>query len=228
MLLQQALAYEASEVPSLTGFLAWHEAEERDDQAAGRTRGGAKLRVMTVHGAKGLEAPVVILPDTADLVARERARTLARRDGQPIFRSVAASGCRRRSPVSMRRKSHRREEEANRLLYVALTRARELADRLRCRQGRGERGQACLLASPGRRCLGGTGPAPDRAGGGGGAAGRTGRLAAARRRDAPVDATVAAPPLPAWARLPGEPGPPLPRLVSPSRLGRPACRRGWR
>ena len=62
-LLTQALAYERTEVPSLTGFLVWLSA---DDVEVRRQPGsGADLiRVMTVHGSKGLESPVVILPDT--------------------------------------------------------------------------------------------------------------------------------------------------------------------
>ena len=63
-MLDQALAYEAMEVPSLTGFVGWLEAGEvtvKRDLA----KPNGQIRVMTVHGAKGLEAPVVFLPDTA-------------------------------------------------------------------------------------------------------------------------------------------------------------------
>jgi ATP-dependent helicase/nuclease subunit A len=62
-MLAQALAYERMEVPSLTGFIGWLEADEvtvKRDLAQSK----GQIRVMTVHGAKGLEAPVVILPDT--------------------------------------------------------------------------------------------------------------------------------------------------------------------
>jgi len=59
----QALGYEQSAVPSLTGFLTWLQTEDvtvkRQMDSA-----GDRIRVMTVHGAKGLEAPIVILPDT--------------------------------------------------------------------------------------------------------------------------------------------------------------------
>ncbi|MFD3188918.1 double-strand break repair helicase AddA [Sedimentitalea sp. HM32M-2] len=62
-LLSQALAYERTEIPSLTGFLVWMET---DDLEIKRQMGSAgdMVRVMTVHGAKGLESPIVILPDT--------------------------------------------------------------------------------------------------------------------------------------------------------------------
>ncbi|MBL8563623.1 MAG: UvrD-helicase domain-containing protein, partial [Gemmobacter sp.] len=70
-LLAQALAYERNEVPSLTGFLTWLQTD--DVQIKRQMEGaGGKIRVMTVHGAKGLEAPIVILPDTADLTPQDR------------------------------------------------------------------------------------------------------------------------------------------------------------
>ena len=85
-MLSQALAYERMEVPSLTGFIGWLEAGEvtvKRDLAQAK----GQIRVMTVHGAKGLEAPVVILPDTgvargggawrAACPRRRRARLLA-------------------------------------------------------------------------------------------------------------------------------------------------------
>ena len=52
--------------PSLEGFLHWIErggAEIKRDMERGRN----EVRVMTVHGAKGLEADIVILPDTTAL-----------------------------------------------------------------------------------------------------------------------------------------------------------------
>ena len=58
-----ALAHEREQAPSLVDFLAEIEAADtpikRDMEA--RSDG---VRVMTVHGAKGLEAPIVFLPDT--------------------------------------------------------------------------------------------------------------------------------------------------------------------
>ncbi|MFD0388997.1 3'-5' exonuclease [Tistrella bauzanensis] len=61
--LNLALAYEQTEPPSLEGFLAWVErsaVEVKRDLEQGRD----EVRIMTVHGAKGLQAPVVFLPDT--------------------------------------------------------------------------------------------------------------------------------------------------------------------
>src|SRR5947207_1443162 len=58
-----ALDYERRETPSLQGFIAWlrsANAEVKRDMEIARD----EVRVMTVHGAKGLEAPVVVLADT--------------------------------------------------------------------------------------------------------------------------------------------------------------------
>jgi ATP-dependent helicase/nuclease subunit A len=65
-LLNAALTYGALHPPSLQGFLHWIERSgaevKREAEAAGDL-----VRIMTVHGAKGLQAPVVILPDTVGL-----------------------------------------------------------------------------------------------------------------------------------------------------------------
>ena len=61
--LNLALDYERRETPSLQGFVAWlraAQAEIKRDMEIARD----EVRVMTVHGAKGLEAPIVILADT--------------------------------------------------------------------------------------------------------------------------------------------------------------------
>jgi ATP-dependent helicase/nuclease subunit A len=70
-LLSQALAFEVGQIPSLTGFLLWLEGDDVTVKRQMDTAGD-QIRVMTVHGAKGLEAPIVILPDCADRQPRER------------------------------------------------------------------------------------------------------------------------------------------------------------
>src|SRR5581483_4779797 len=60
-LLNLALAYDDGAAPSLQGFLGWLRAGPREvkrDMEQGRD----EVRVMTVHGSKGLEAPIVFLP----------------------------------------------------------------------------------------------------------------------------------------------------------------------
>ena len=119
-LLAQALAFEQAEVPSLTGFLVWMETDEVEVKRQLDTASKA-IRVMTVHGAKGLEAPIVILPDTAKPTERVRDEIL-RVDGRPVWKTKADA-----SPPeitgAVATLLERQREERMRLLYVAMTRA---------------------------------------------------------------------------------------------------------
>ncbi|MCH8168422.1 MAG: double-strand break repair helicase AddA [Proteobacteria bacterium] len=128
-LLAQALAYEASEAPSLAGFVAWIEAGEIKVKRE-MERGTDEIRVMTVHGAKGLEAPVVILPDTMSKGGGGGGPVLlpaGRGANQPPLMLWAAAKP-EDDPVT---RTARAEAEASdaaerkRLLYVALTRAED-------------------------------------------------------------------------------------------------------
>ena len=113
---------EATDVPSLTGFLIWMETDDvtvkRQMDAA-----GDKIRVMTAHGAKGLEAPIVILPDTADRNPPDRDEIYLLPGGVPVWRTPADA-----SPLAIRETRARRKADQTaenaRLLYVALTRPR--------------------------------------------------------------------------------------------------------
>ncbi|WP_377191846.1 double-strand break repair helicase AddA [Ruegeria meonggei] len=119
-LLSQALAYERTDIPSLTGFLVWMQT---DDLEIKRQMSGVgnMIRVMTVHGSKGLEAPIVILPDTGKRQAPRDAEIMVGAD-TPLWKVPADA-----SPALIaqaRQEARSREEnERLRLLYVALTRA---------------------------------------------------------------------------------------------------------
>ncbi|MCQ0971090.1 double-strand break repair helicase AddA [Paracoccus sp. TK19116] len=120
-LVSQALSYETVETPSLTGFLTWlsgGDVEVRRQVPAG---GGGLVRVMTVHGAKGLESPVVILPDTACRKPPKDQGTVAVA-GQQAMRGTKAS-CPPVLEDAVTEWAARIEDERRRLLYVALTRA---------------------------------------------------------------------------------------------------------
>lgn len=119
-LLAQALAYERQAVPSLTGFLDWLAADEVDLKR--RPDAGPVIRVMTVHGAKGLEAPLVILPDTARHKAPRRNDLIVLGDGTPVWRSGAKEAP-PRVTEALAAERERETAEDRRLLYVAMTRA---------------------------------------------------------------------------------------------------------
>jgi len=129
-LLAQALAYEAREAPSLAGFIAWIEAGDIKVKRE-MERGANEIRVMTVHGAKGLEAPVVILPDTMSKGGggggRPTLLPAASGTNQPRLMLWAAAKA-EDDPVTRnaRDKAAARDAaERKRLLYVALTRAED-------------------------------------------------------------------------------------------------------
>ena len=120
--LNLAMTYESVHVPSLEGFLHWMAAgkvEIKRDLEQGATD---EVRVMTVHGAKGLQAPVVILPDT--MAKPVSSPEVLWRDSLPFWaprRQFEPSLCR-----TLRDEADAaRDQEYRRLLYVALTRAED-------------------------------------------------------------------------------------------------------
>jgi ATP-dependent helicase/nuclease subunit A len=142
-----ALDYESRQPASLQGFAAWlrsANAQVKRDMEISRN----EVRVMTVHGAKGLEAPIVILADTTTPPAGPPQR-------QPRLLWLPGPAGRADAPgpmIWLGRKdddvplaaaarlaaSDAAENEHRRLLYVAMTRA---ADRLVVCGAVGERGK---------------------------------------------------------------------------------------
>ena len=119
-LLSQALAYERTDIPSLTGFLVWMQT---DDLEIKRQMGAAgdMIRVMSVHGSKGLEAPIVILPDTAKRKPPSDAEIIVA-EGAPLWR-VPKDQMPAAMLTAREAAQEKQQNERLRLLYVALTRA---------------------------------------------------------------------------------------------------------
>jgi ATP-dependent helicase/nuclease subunit A len=88
-----------------------------------------QVRVMTAHGAKGLEAPIVFLPETT-LTRTARGSPLMETEGDEdgirgfLWCSSKDRDC-EPSAAARARRTKREEDEAFRLLYVGLTRARD-------------------------------------------------------------------------------------------------------
>jgi ATP-dependent helicase/nuclease subunit A len=122
--LELALEYETHEAPSLQGFVAWLRSAttvvKRDMET---TRD--EVRVMTVHGAKGLEAPVVILADTTTPPKGSHPPTLL--EIEPAWIAWAGRRDQDAGAVAAARRAalDENEHEYRRLLYVAMTRAAE-------------------------------------------------------------------------------------------------------
>ncbi|MBL8710881.1 MAG: double-strand break repair helicase AddA [Rhodospirillaceae bacterium] len=125
-LLNLALGYETNNLPSLQGFRHWLDVSEAEVKRELGEDGGGQVRIMTVHGAKGLQAPVVFIADG--------------QRGKPVSPGLFwLGGDAAELPVWVPRKEldvaatqmarnaaeQRAEEEENRLLYVAMTRAED-------------------------------------------------------------------------------------------------------
>ncbi len=131
--LSLSLDYEKTGTPSLQGFVAWFGASDVDakrDMEHGRN----EVRIMTVHGAKGLEANIVILPDTCHQVPDNTKRasiltTEFTEEGGQIQELLIwrANKSFQNNTVKQCLDDIQRAEmaEYNRLLYVAMTRARD-------------------------------------------------------------------------------------------------------
>ncbi|THD76833.1 double-strand break repair helicase AddA [Thalassobius vesicularis] len=118
--LAQALAYERNAIPSLKGFLEWMVT---DDLEIKRQMDAAQdqIRVMTVHGAKGLEAPIVILPDALNRPSPNRGDVQVV-DGAPYWKPPS-SDLPPLLDAARAEDAAREQAESDRLLYVAMTRA---------------------------------------------------------------------------------------------------------
>ena len=121
--LAQALAFEQSHPPSMQAFLHWLRADSTE-LIRDPDRPRDEVRVLTCHGAKGLEAPIVFIAD-ATFVPNARDRLLwTEPDGLPVWR-VAGSLQDRSSAAADQAAILAQQQEHRRLLYVALTRAQE-------------------------------------------------------------------------------------------------------
>ena len=129
-LLNAANAYGSDNVISLQGFIRWFDAGEGEiKREAGE--GGDQVRVMTVHGSKGLQAPIVILADAA--VGPDGAGDLeiaySSPGGEEEHR-IPLPGLTKDEKVGPLKEAENEAAEAAmqehwRLLYVAMTRAEE-------------------------------------------------------------------------------------------------------
>ncbi len=125
-LLIQALAFERHHAGSLQQFVHWLREADTELKRELETAGADQVRIMTVHGAKGLQAPIVVLADTMSKPAAANALFWPGldEDHPPLWRPHAGL----REPVTEAREDRLKRREAQeyrRLLYVALTRAED-------------------------------------------------------------------------------------------------------
>ena len=217
-LLSAALAFESTTTPSLQRFLDWFD---RGDVEIVRDPSAPldAVRVMTAHGAKGLQAPLVILADACvdpTLSPRSVLRWAPEEGAAPIpvFPPRTAE---RGGPLdAVRAEADARElEEHWRLFYVAATRAEEhlvIAGHLGPRaRGVPPENSWYAAAAAAMTTLGvPPGEGVRRFGGG---------AAPARPRPAATSAPAPAEPAPDWARRPAPDESRPARPLAPSALG---------
>ncbi len=127
-LCEKALEYEASHAASINGFAEWFRAEDLEIKRD-MDSGNGEVRLMTVHGAKGLEADIVFLADAANPERGNRDRLLfVGPDGgagdTPLWKLKDLVA----SPALEQLKAEIKIQEQSehcRLLYVGMTRARD-------------------------------------------------------------------------------------------------------
>jgi ATP-dependent exoDNAse (exonuclease V) beta subunit len=138
-LMRLARDFEANEGRDLRGFIALAQAstrrDEREGMAAVQSEGHDGVRVMTVHAAKGLQFPVVAVPDLG------RALNAGRRNADLVIGPLTSEG-RQRFGMRLAFASDRslglwelaelnslegeaESEEGGRLVYVAASRAED-------------------------------------------------------------------------------------------------------
>ncbi len=126
--LDLALQFERTHAPSLEGFLAWLETGETEVKRDLEQASTNAVRVMTVHGAKGLQAPIVFMPDTLQAPTKgpRLLWPMDKENGTELFIWPPKSEYfEDLSKAEKDRLAQKRDEEYRRLLYVALTRAED-------------------------------------------------------------------------------------------------------
>ncbi len=222
-----ALRYDRDHAPSLEGFL--HQVERTDmeikrdlDQST-----ASAVRVMTIHGAKGLQAPIVILPDTT--YAHSPTPSVVWSGSGPggdaplWAPGVTTGGAAVKAAKESLRAAERRE--ANRLLYVAMTRAEDRLVVCGWRQTKPKEHEDCWYHLVRRAIEGLSGHEETTASGALAMTVADGspllRYSCPQKGPAKTEAASAAwddpGPLPDWALSPAEPEAPVSSPLAPSR-----------
>ena len=131
-LLDQARGWEDAGETSLRRFVEWaqRQADEgaRVNESVAPEPDDPAVRILTVHGAKGLEFPIVILAGLNTIPPTHLPEVLWTADGPEVRVGAATRGTLVQTPgYTDAQEEDRRHEEAERLrlLYVAMTRARD-------------------------------------------------------------------------------------------------------
>ncbi len=116
--------FEQQNTPSLQGFIEWMSKSKVIVKRQMESKEINAVRLMTVHGSKGLQAAVVFLPDTIkvkDSLCEQRALFDDKYVYYPLNRNAYEDNCLKAKDYN----DMKADEEHRRLMYVGLTRAED-------------------------------------------------------------------------------------------------------
>ena len=117
------ISFEQEHIPTLQKFIQWIEGDEVEIKRELEQSDINAVRIMTVHGSKGLQAPIVILPDTV------RIKTPKKEGGllldELLYYPLSSEYYEEHCNKIKEKEGILSSEEYRRLLYVALTRAED-------------------------------------------------------------------------------------------------------
>jgi len=120
------LTYERGHPPSLQGFLHWLESGAVEIKRDLEQGDHDAVRIMTVHGSKGLQAPIVFLPDTLQSPSQTpRLLWLGERGEESLAWLPRSDLAEPECAAAIDATKRARDQEYRRLLYVAMTRAED-------------------------------------------------------------------------------------------------------
>lgn len=125
--LNSTIAFEKDNIATLQNFIASQSQQEHQIKREMENAHNA-VRIMTVHGAKGLQAPIVILPDTVISAGSAKPDRILWPHKTRLDLPFFCPSKKDLPPIceeAMRHIEDKNDEEYRRLLYVALTRAEE-------------------------------------------------------------------------------------------------------
>jgi len=118
------LSFEQDHIPTLQTFIEWMQSDDMEIKRSLEQNDLDAVRLMTVHGSKGLQSPVVILPDTVRFKnVKQEAGWL--KDEHSLFYPLGKDYYDEKCVQMQTIQQNSVTEEYNRLLYVAMTRAGE-------------------------------------------------------------------------------------------------------
>jgi ATP-dependent helicase/nuclease subunit A len=121
--LNLSLKYEQNNLPSMQGFIDYLESNDieikRDPEQS-----SDQIKIMTVHGSKGLQAPIIFLPDTTQ-VPRSEESILWDAEDNLLYWPAKTTNHNNLCAILREKRQKQEKAEYYRLLYVALTRAED-------------------------------------------------------------------------------------------------------